>query len=184
MLRLRRLNSFLAVGFLALLVACSSPATPVESAGNTVDSTAGETPSEPTPAPFVYADDDYEVVDWKLFAKSTFTETYIEEENAKFWIPEFSPELAAYDGQPIQMSGYLLPLEPEVNFYVLSANPNSACFFCGAAGPETVVKLKVLETDKEFYMDNYLTFRGVLKLNSKDLYKMNFILDQAEVVYD
>jgi len=121
-------------------------------------------------------------IDWDFLAQVKFTEEYIEEENAKFWIPQMPDEVLAMQGQNVALSGYLLPLEPEENFYVLSANPNAACFFCGAAGPESVVKLQVVTTNSEFYMDNYLTFCGKLKLNPDNLWEMNFILENAELI--
>jgi len=121
-------------------------------------------------------------IDWELLATAEFNEVYFEDENAKFWIPEFSEDLKLMDGQNIAITGYLLPLEPEENFYVLSAKPNSACFFCGNAGPETVMKLKVRKTSADLYMDNLLTFCGQFSLNRENLYEMNFILDDAQII--
>lgn len=54
-------------------------------------------------------------------------------------------------------------------------------FFCGGAGPETIVELE-LKSDKDYFlMDEVVTMKGILKLNADDIYKCNYILEKAEV---
>ena len=50
------------------------------------------------------------------------------------------------------------------------------CFFCGGAGPETVVDLQFTDSPREYATDERLTFAGELKLNSDDVYQMNYII--------
>ena len=52
--------------------------------------------------------------------------------------------------------------------YALSAFPFSSCFFCGAAGPESVLELD-LKHQQEYLTDEVITFKGVLELNSDPL---------------
>jgi hypothetical protein len=74
------------------------------------------------------------------------------------------------------------PVDVAANLYVLSANPYSACFFCGGAGPESVVQLKMKKTNKKYETDDVMKFKGVLKLNADDINEMNYILDAAELI--
>lgn len=64
---------------------------------------------------------------------------------------------------------------------MLSSNPFASCFFCGGAGPESVVGLSLKKNGKRFRTDDYFTFKGKLRLNTDNPDDFNFILDQAEV---
>jgi hypothetical protein len=65
---------------------------------------------------------------------------------------------------------------------VLSANPYSSCFFCGQAGPESVMEIQLLKQYDGLRMDQVITFEGRLRLNADDIYQLNYILEEAEVV--
>ena len=66
---------------------------------------------------------------------------------------------------------------------VLSANSFANCFFCGNAGPETIMDIKMkTKFKKPLKQDDRVIFRGKLKLNATDLYYLNYILEDAEVV--
>ncbi len=67
-------------------------------------------------------------------------------------------------------------------FFILSRYPLSSCYFCGAAGPETVVELQLKpEAVKRYRMDEQLSFKGTLLLNVNDLDHCNYILKGAEL---
>src|SRR5262245_34882771 len=64
--------------------------------------------------------------------------------------PLFSKHLKSYHGKKIRLRGYIIPLN-EVNnagTSMFSALPFNVCYFCGAAGPETVVELQVNQSIK------------------------------------
>ena len=65
---------------------------------------------------------------------------------------------------------------------MLSANPYSSCFFCGQAGPESVMEIQLLKQYDGLRMDQVITFKGKLRLNADDIYQLNYILEDAEVV--
>jgi hypothetical protein len=48
---------------------------------------------------------------------------------------------------------------------MVSANPFANCFFCGNAGPETVVELFPGERFRRFNTDEVVTFVGTLNIN-------------------
>ncbi|MCB0847224.1 MAG: DUF3299 domain-containing protein, partial [Bacteroidetes bacterium] len=66
--------------------------------------------------------------------------------------------------------------------YALSANPFASCFFCGNAGPESVMDLELTSYDKVYFTDDYVTFQGKLILNDSDLNKMCYVLEEAEEI--
>jgi hypothetical protein len=95
--------------------------------------------------------------------------------------PTFGATVKKIENKPVFIKGYMVPIDPESNQYVLSAFPYSMCFFCGGAGPESVMGLK-LKKNQRFKTDEIHTFKGKLMLNSTDLFELNYILTEAEVV--
>ena len=75
----------------------------------------------------------------------------------------------------------MIPLDPMGISYVLSQNPNSSCFFCGGAGPETVLELELKPSAiKRYEVDSVVEFKGVLKLNKIDDKHLTYVLLDAE----
>ncbi len=62
-----------------------------------------------------------------------------------------------------------------------SAFPFSACFFCGGAGPESVVGLKFKKNGRKFKTDERHTLRGIMKLNADNIYELNYNIESAEI---
>jgi hypothetical protein len=119
-------------------------------------------------------------IDWAFLSKVEWGEKYFEEYDETVYYPDFSKEVLALDGTFIEIEGYIIPVDVESGYYVLSANPFASCFFCGNAGPESVMELQFLEGNKGAYKtDEILTFRGRLKLNWDDLEHCNYILQNA-----
>lgn len=54
------------------------------------------------------------------------------------------------------------------------------CFFCGGAGPESV--MEVTSLDAVAYTAESITLKGKLKLNSDDVNKLMYALTEARMV--
>jgi hypothetical protein len=122
----------------------------------------------------------HKAIDWSLLAKVTWDDRYFPKYDESVWYPEFSKEVLALDSALIQIEGYVIPVDVESGYYVLSANPYTSCFFCGNAGPESVMELQFPKGVKEsFKTDEIATFKGRLKLNWDDLEHCNYILKGA-----
>ena len=120
-------------------------------------------------------------VNWRQLSDVTFEDKYLPDLDAYHWYPTFGEIVLALEGKEISITGYVIPVDYESNYYILSANPYASCFFCGNAGPETVVELELKEEDDSYTTDQRLMFKGILRLNAYDIYKMNYILEDAEV---
>ena len=93
----------------------------------------------------------------------------------------FGASLAKLAGKEVSITGYMIPMDPMGITYVLSMNPNATCFFCGGAGPETVLQLNMkLSAIKRYTTDARLTFKGILQMNEKDINSLTFVLNEAE----
>ena len=117
-----------------------------------------------------------QIIDWKVLAQVDFVDQYFPEFEAWYLIPKFKEEVKALDQKAIIIKGYIIPMDVEGGEYALSAYPFSACFFCGGAGPESVIKLELAEKTERFETDDILTFSGTLELNDSDVDNFNYIL--------
>ncbi len=121
-------------------------------------------------------------ITWTDLNDVVFTDKYSKEVEAYFFFPTFGQDIKDLEGSEVIIRGYILPIDPESNYYILSKNPFSSCFFCGAAGPETIIELKLADKSTKFKMDQVAKMKGILRLNDSDIYQCNYILDKAVVV--
>lgn len=117
-------------------------------------------------------------LNWKDLADVSFVTKYVESEGGEVLIPEFGTSIKNMEGKQISVTGYFLNLDATSKSYMLSKNPMSACFFCGAGGPETVIEIH-FKGNEVFKTDAIVTITGVLKLNQTDLNHCNYIMEQA-----
>ncbi|MEO1450490.1 MAG: DUF3299 domain-containing protein [Bacteroidota bacterium] len=121
-------------------------------------------------------------LDWSMLAEYVSYDTKFDDAAGYMQvIPEYKGPLAKLDSQIVRITGYILPLDTEGNQVMLSAFPYSACFFCGGAGRESVLELKLADPDLRFDMDDVLMFEGMLELN-RDPFGLNYYLHEARVV--
>jgi hypothetical protein len=109
-----------------------------------------------------------ERLSWNTFERLNFEEVY--EPTTASWVqvPVWTEELKQWDGKLVRITGYIIALDAVNSQYALSAFPFSSCFFCGTAGPESVLELD-LKHQQEYLTDEVITFKGVLELNSDPL---------------
>ncbi|THH37942.1 DUF3299 domain-containing protein [Neolewinella litorea] len=119
---------------------------------------------------------------WQDLAKVSYEKKYDELLGFKVDVPVFGQDVKALEGKVIEISGYIVPVEgyKSHNEFVFSAYPYNMCFFCGGAGPETVMEVTAKEPVK--YRTERITLRGKLKLNNDNINQLMYILEDAEQV--
>ena len=119
---------------------------------------------------------------WQDLAKVSYEKKYDELLGFKVDIPVFAKDIQAMEGEMIEISGYIVPVEGYKSHkeFVFSAFPYNMCFFCGGAGPETVMEVTATEPVK--YSTDRITLRGRLKLNNENINQLMYILEDAEQV--
>ncbi len=119
---------------------------------------------------------------WRTLGKITFKKVYDELMGFKVDMPVFSDPIKELEGKEITIKGYIVPTEGYKSHkeFILSAFPYNMCFFCGGAGPETVMEVESLE-GVEFSADP-ITLKGVLRLNDNDINKLMYKLEEATLV--
>ncbi len=121
---------------------------------------------------------------WKTLSKITYKKEYNEMMGFKVDVPVFSQEVKALEGQEVTIRGYIIPVEGYKGHkeFVFSAFPYNMCFFCGGAGPETVMEVYSKEAIE--YTAEPITIRGKLELNADDINRLIYALRGAEKVKD
>ncbi len=95
--------------------------------------------------------------------------------------PDFSEKIKHLDGKEVIIEGYVIPMDVEGKTYALSAYPNASCFFCGAAGQESIMRMELKDHRIRYAVDEYHVFKGKLVLNylPNDFF---YILKEAEEI--
>ena len=122
------------------------------------------------------------IINWELLKDVEFDEIWSEEFQAYYMVPKFSKSVKEMDGKEVQIRGFIIPVDIVQDYYVLSANPYSSCFFCGQAGPESVMEIQMVKKYEGLRMDQVITFQGTLRLNIDDIYQLNYILEEAQII--
>ena len=122
-----------------------------------------------------------EVIDWGVLADVTFEKKYSEEWGMNYDHATFGESIQSYNGKEVIIKGYVIPMDGLGLTYALSRNPNATCFFCGGAGPETVLELKIKTSAmRRFNTDDFLSFKGILEIHEKNDNQFTYVLKSAE----
>ncbi|MCO5231001.1 MAG: hypothetical protein M9958_07575 [Chitinophagales bacterium] len=119
---------------------------------------------------------------WKILEGIGYQEKYVTKLEENFKFPVFTSFIKSLEGKQVEVQGYLIPFDPTGKEIALSANPYAACFFCGKAGPASVMILHMKTPNTKVKTDNYKIIRGVLKLNSNDPEEFYYIIENAIIV--
>lgn len=119
---------------------------------------------------------------WKTLAKISYKKEYDEFLGFKIDKPVFSEQIKALDGKEVTVKGFIIPVEGYKGHkeFIFSAFPYSMCFFCGGAGPESV--MEVVASEPIEYSAESVTLKGRLHLNSDDVNKLMYSLSEARLV--
>ncbi|MBL0743315.1 hypothetical protein [Chryseolinea lacunae] len=117
---------------------------------------------------------------WTTLAEVGF-ENRKDKDGYEVEVPLFSKHLKTFQGKKIKIKGYVIPLAEvgDQSRFMLSALPFNLCYFCGAAGPETVMEIDSSEKIK--FTSKAIVMEGVLILNDKDPNHHMYILKSAHL---
>jgi len=119
---------------------------------------------------------------WKTLGKITYKKKYDELMGFKIDIPVFSNQIKELDGKEVVVKGYIIPVEGYKSHkeFILSAFPYNMCFFCGGAGPETVMEVEATEGVE--YSAEQVLLKGKLTLNDDDINRLMYLLTDAVLI--
>jgi len=119
---------------------------------------------------------------WQIMSQVSYQKIKDELLGFELDFPIFSKELQSYEGKQITIRGYIIPTDgyKSQKEFVFSAFPYKSCFFCGGAGPETVIE--VLSPKGINFTSEKIEIKGRLKLNRTDLNRLMFQIQDAEEI--
>ena len=97
-------------------------------------------------------------------------------------VPQFSKYLKSWNGKKVRVKGYVIPVGEvgDASKFMFSSLPFNVCYFCGAAGPETIMEVETNEKIK--FTSKSIWMEGVLILNDKDPDHHMYIFKSATVI--
>lgn len=121
---------------------------------------------------------------WKTLSKITYKKQYDELMGFKIDVPVFSDQVKALEGKTVEVKGYIIPVEGYKSHkeFIFSAFPYNMCFFCGGAGPETVMEVESREPVE--YTAEQVVLKGTLTLNDDDVNRLMYLITDAILVKD
>jgi len=115
-------------------------------------------------------------------SKITYKKEYDEFLGFKIDKPVFADQVESLEGTEITVKGYIIPVEgyKSHNEFIFSAYPYNMCFFCGGAGPETVMEVESIDAVE--YTAEQVVLKGKLVLNADDVNRLMYLLVEATQV--
>ncbi len=118
------------------------------------------------------------ILTWDDFADINFEPEYNEKYDMHFLMPTFGEKIKSHRGKQVSIRGYFLDISGSGEVFLVSQNPMASCFFCGAAGPETIIEVDFKEKPP-FKTDQIVSVTGMLELNRNNVDHSNYILKEA-----
>ncbi|NVK51882.1 MAG: hypothetical protein HWD85_03030 [Flavobacteriaceae bacterium] len=119
---------------------------------------------------------------WKDVIDVYAKEVRFSEKNPAKAIKGQGKSLKDIEGKKITITGYFLDLDPDGEWFMVSKNPFATCFFCGGAGPETVIELLGFKNSKKkFKTDDIVQVTGVLNMITENENDISFVLEKCTV---
>ena len=123
---------------------------------------------------------------WNTLALMKYERQYAESDGigAQAGQGRFLPMIEQLNGTEIEVKGYIIPLSGKKaqSHFMFSAYPFASCFFCGKAGPESVIEVFMKDDKKVEYSDNSITIKGVFKFLPNKMDDIMYQLEFGEVV--
>lgn len=116
---------------------------------------------------------------WKMLGQIKYIKKPSDDYPEGVMFPVINPTLKAKNNKQIVMSGFIIPIDNKN--YALSKNVFASCFFCGQAGPETIMGIKFKGTLPKLKTDQYVTLQGTFRYNDNDVDDWIYHIENAVI---
>ncbi|SEH94062.1 hypothetical protein SAMN02927937_02273 [Paenimyroides aquimaris] len=133
-----------------------------------------------TEKPLEFYDQNPTEVTWKLLGQIDF----VKKKNPHYgevMYPMINSTLKALQGKKITASGFIVPIDSKT--YALSKNVFAQCFFCGNAGPETIMGIQFKGSTPRLKTDTYVTMEGTFRYNADDIDDWIYHIENAVITH-
>lgn len=118
-------------------------------------------------------------ITWKTLSEIDYKEVDYKDESVMF-VPVFSQNVKKINGKKISISGFIVPITKST--YAISRYDMASCFFCGNAGPESIIGLKFKKNPGSIKTDSFVTIEGFLKLNDSEPEEWVYSCEKVEII--
>lgn len=121
---------------------------------------------------------------WNILSMVTFQREFDETYGIDIEKPILNPMVKILEGKEIEVEGYIIPLTGKVeqSHFMLSRFPQSMCFFCGKAGPESAAQVFTKNGEKIAYTDKKVRVKGTLRINVSDITNLLYTLEDGVII--
>ncbi|MEM9545694.1 MAG: hypothetical protein AAGA77_06960 [Bacteroidota bacterium] len=121
---------------------------------------------------------------WNTLAMVTYKQEFDETFGMDIQKPILNPIIRNFEGKEIEVEGYIIPLTGKIeqSHFMLSRFPQSMCFFCGEAGPESAAQVFIRGGEKIAYTDKKIRVNGILRINVTDITNLLYTLEDGIVM--
>lgn len=116
---------------------------------------------------------------WKLLAEIKY-EKKKHPKYGEVQFPIVNDKVKSKGKKKVYISGFIVPIDSKS--YAISKNVFAACFFCGKAGPESIVGLKFKGATPKLKTDQYVTVEGSFRYNETDADDWIYNIDDVVIV--
>ena len=119
---------------------------------------------------------------WHVLAEVRFETKMDATGTYEIEVPVFNDHLKSFQNRRVKLKGYIIPLSElgGQSKFMFSSLPFSMCYFCGSAGPETIVEIE--STVKIKFTTRPVEIEGTLILNATDPDHHMYILKSANLI--
>lgn len=121
-----------------------------------------------------------DTLSWKLLGQIKYIKKTTTDYPEGVMFPVVNTTLKGKNKKPIVMSGFIIPIDNKN--YALSKNVFASCFFCGQAGPETIMGIKFKNPGMKLKTDQYVTLTGTFRYNDNDVDDWIYHIENAVIV--
>lgn len=121
-----------------------------------------------------------DTLNWKQLGAIKFLKKKHKDYPEGVMFPLVNTTLKAKNKKRIAMSGFIVPIDNTT--YALSKNVFASCFFCGQAGPETIMGIKFKGSTPKLKTDQYVTLEGNFRVNETDIEDWIYHIEDAVIV--
>ncbi len=121
---------------------------------------------------------------WKTLGLMKFERQFAENDGISQQAGRFIPVIEALECEVITLKGYVIPLDGKKaqTHFMFSAYPYAGCFFCGKAGPETVIEVFAKDGVSVEFSENAITLKGYFRFVNRDPNDIMFAMEEAVLV--
>jgi hypothetical protein len=120
-------------------------------------------------------------ITWRNVVDIYAKEFRLTEKNSTSTINKQTMSLDDVINKKVTITGYFLDLDPNGEWFILSKNPFATCFFCGKAGPETILELVGFKNKKKFKSDDMVEVTGIFNTIYDLEGKISFVLEKSTI---